>query len=556
MEFSQISLLLVVAAGAGIVAKYLKQPLLIGYLFAGFALAALGIVTDVGVFSGLGQIGVTLLLFLVGLEMNLRELPSIGRVALIVGIGQVAFTSLLGFLLSVLLGFAVLPSIYIAIALSFSSTIIVVKLLGEKNDLASLYGRIATGILLVQDFVAFVLLIFLSGLGKGDLSFVNLFVISFKAIALFILVWALSKKILPNIFEKFVATSPELLFIGSIAWALGASSFVAGPLGFSFEIGGFLAGLALSNLPEHLQIASRTRPLRDFFLTIFFLLLGTAILFGNIGTILVPSLVLSLFVLVGHPVIVMIILGMLGYKKRTSFLAGFTLAQISEFSFILMAMGLVLAHVTETEVATVVMVGAITMTTSTYLILGAEKLYSRLKNYLSIFEKKITYESALMQETSLSDHIILIGSGRTGRNLLSFFLKKKWLFLVVDNNPNVFHRLTAERTPVLFGDIGDEEVLDLAKVDRARLVVSTVSELNENLNLLERIRALKIRPLTIFTASTREEAIKYYEKGAAYVMVPQTVAGEHLRYLFRTYGLSSERFHKIGKGHFNRLISG
>lgn len=555
MEFSQISSLLVVAAIAGIVAKYFKQPLIIGYLLAGFVLAFFGIIKNDAALSGLGQIGVTLLLFLVGLEMNLGELPSIGRVALIVGIGQVAFTTLLGFLLAVLLGFAVLPSLYISIALSFSSTIIVVKLLGEKNDLFSLYGRIATGILLVQDFVAFVLLIFLSGLGKGDLSFVNLFVISFKAIALFILVWALSKKILPNIFERFVASSPELLFIGGTAWALGVSSLVAGPLGFSFEIGGFLAGLALSNLPEHLQIASRTRPLRDFFLTIFFMLLGTSVLFGSIGSIWVPAIVLSLLVLIGHPIIVFILLGLLGYKKRTSFLTGLSVAQISEFSFILMATGLALGHVSEAEVATVVLVGAITMTASTYLILEAKKLYPKLKKYLSIFEKDTTYESVLMEETSLTDHIILIGSGRTGRNLLSFFKKKKWPFLVVDNNPNVFHRLTAERTPVLFGDIGDEEVLDLAKLERARLVVSTVSELNENLNLLERIRTLKIRPLTIFTAKTREEAIKYYEKGAAYVMVPQTIAGEHLRYLFRNYGLSSERFHKIGKGHFNRLIS-
>lgn len=319
MEFSQIAILLVVAAVAGVIARYLKQPLLIGYLFAGFILAFLGVVTDIEVFSGLGQIGVALLLFLVGLEMNIRELPSIGKVALLTGLGQIIFTSGIGFLISRLLGFTILPSMYIAVALTFSSTIIMVKLLSEKNDLASLYGRIAIGFLLVQDFVAVLILMFLAGLGRGDVALGGYLFTFGKALVLFALVWILSKKVLPQIFERLIANSTELLFIGSIAWALGVASFVAGPLGFTLEIGGFLAGLALSNMPEHLQIASRTRPLRDFFLTIFFLLLGTRLLVGNLGEVAAPSLVFSLFVLVGNPVIILIILGLMGYKRRTSF---------------------------------------------------------------------------------------------------------------------------------------------------------------------------------------------------------------------------------------------
>lgn len=197
MEFSQISVLLVVAAIAGIIVRNLKQPLLVGYLFAGFVLATFGLVTDIEVFSGLGQIGVALLLFLVGLEMKLGELPSIGRTALLTGVGQIIFTSVIGFLLASLLGYSTVPAIYIAIALTFSSTIIMVKLLSEKNDLGSLYGRIAIGFLLVQDFVAVALLMFLSGLGNGGFSGISFIAIALKAIVLFTLVWVLSKKILP-----------------------------------------------------------------------------------------------------------------------------------------------------------------------------------------------------------------------------------------------------------------------------------------------------------------------------------------------------------------------
>ena len=453
------------------------------------------------------------------------------------------------------MGFAPLPSLYIAVALTFSSTIIMVKLLSEKNDLASLYGRIAIGFLLVQDSVAVLILMFLAGLGRGDLAFSNYLLTGIKAAILFVLVWTLSKKALPKIFERLIAQSSELLFIGSIAWALGVASFVAGPLGFTLEIGGFLAGLALSNMPEHLQIASRTRPLRDFFLTIFFLLLGTKLIVSGLGSIAGPALVFSIFVLVGNPIIVLIILGLMGYKKRTSFLAGLTVAQISEFSFILMAMGVGLGHLTDSHVGLVILVGIITMTASTYLILGADRIYSKLKGYLSVFERGRTRESAYLKKRPLTAHVVLVGADRTGKQLIPFFTKRKWPFLVVDFNPAIFNRLTAERIPVLFGDIGDEELLELSLIDKASMVISTISNLYDNLNLLSHIRALKVAPISIFTAETRDEAIKYYEAGATYVIVPQAVGGDHLRHIFKTYGASKDRIAKLGKSQFNRLIA-
>src|SRR3990172_2513565 len=335
MEFTQIAALLVVAGIFGIAAKLLRQPLLVGYLFAGIALGIFGIVSDLEVFSVMGKIGVTLLLFLLGLEMNLSELPSIGKVAAVTGLAQILFTSTIGFLIALLLGFSPFASVYIAIALTFSSTIIIVKLLGEKKDLGSLYGKISVGFLLVQDFVVVLILMFLAGLGRGNLGAADYGVITVKALVLFLAVWFLSKKALPVFFERIVSGSTELLFIASIAWALGVASFVAGPLGFTLEIGGFLAGIALSNLPEHLQIASKTKPLRDFFLTIFFLLLGAQLIFnGGIIPILYPSIMFSIFLLVGNPIIVLAILGALGYRKRTSFMAGLNFSPIFLFFFI------------------------------------------------------------------------------------------------------------------------------------------------------------------------------------------------------------------------------
>ena len=555
MEFSQIATLLVVAGVFGLIARLLKQPLLVGYLFAGLFLGLTGLITDVEAFSGLAQIGVALLLFHLGLEMNIRELPAIGKVALFTGIGQIVFTSLIGFLIASALGFDFLPSIYIAIALTFSSTIIMVKLLSEKKDLASLYGKIAVGFLLVQDFVAVVILMFLAGLGRGGRAPVEYILIAIKALILFGLVWTLSKKILPNIFEKLVAHSTELLFIVSIAWALGVASFVAGPLGFSLEIGGFLAGLALSNMPEHLQIAARTRPLRDFFLTIFFLLLGTQLVVpGGILPILPAGIIFSLFVLIGNPIIVLVIMGFLGYRKRTSFLAGLTVAQISEFSFILMALGLGLGHVGQNHVALVIIVGVFTMTVSTYLILGADKIYLKIKKYLSIFERERTRESAYIKPKNLSGHIVLVGSHRSGRTVAAYLQRKNTDFLVVDFNPKVFEQLTAAKIPVVFGDINDTEIMEAASLDRARTVISTISNFTDNLTLLEYLAEIRPKPVSVFTAQTRNEAVKLYEHGATYVVVPEIVAGDYIRHIFEIPGMGKTRLRKMGKSHFNRLL--
>ncbi|MFC1710400.1 cation:proton antiporter, partial [Patescibacteria group bacterium] len=456
MDFSQIAILLVVAATFGIVAKRFRQPILIGYLFAGFVLALLGILNDTSLIVGLGKVGIALLLFLVGLEMNLKELPSIGKVALFTGLIQMSFTFTAATLIAILLGFSVVPAAYIGIAMSFSSTIIIIKLLSEKNDLGSLYGKIAVGFLLVQDLVAILILVFLSGLNGGGNNITSYLLIAVKAIVLLGAVWFLSKKFLPKFFERYIAQSQELLFIVSIAWALGVASLVAGPFGFTLEVGGFLAGLALSNLPEHLEIASRVRPLRDFFLTIFFLGLGSSLVVTGVSGVILPALIFSVLVLIGNPIIMMSVLGFMRFKKRTSFLASVTVAQISEFSLIIVGVGATLGHLTDQHVALTVIVAAITMTASTYLILGANKVYLRLQDKLTIFERKNPKENVLIErEEKLKDHIILVGCDKTGRSLLTLLKKKKISYLIIDFNPSVVEGLIALKEPVIFGDIGD-----------------------------------------------------------------------------------------------------
>ena len=555
MDFSTISALFVVAAVCASIAKMLKQPLLVGYIFAGFLLSYLGLVHELETFSGLGQIGVALLLFLVGLDMDLQDLPSVGKVALFTGLSQIVFTTTTGFLISTLFGYSLISSLYIGIAISFSSTIIIVKLLSEKKDLGSLYGKISVGFLLVQDLVAVIILMFLAGVRSGSMTPAGIGLLTAKGVILLLATWIVSKKILPTLFDKVFASSQELLFIASVAWALGVSAFVGGPLGFTLEIGGFLAGLALSNLPEHLQIASRTRPLRDFFLTIFFMILGTQLVVDNIALILVPSVVFSFLVFVGNPLVIISILGILGYTRRTSFLSGLTVAQISEFSLIIMAMGLAVGHVTNDQVSIVVLVAVATMTLSTYTILGAEKIYKKIHKYLKFFERQHPKETAVNLQNEFKDHVVVIGADRTGKSVIAFLKRKKIPFLVVDFNPKVFKSLDAEKVPCIFGDISELDIFDQAGIHRSRLVLSTISSVQPNLFVLDNINKFRhTRPLTIFTAADREEGLRLYEKGADYVVVPQRVAGEHIRHIIGTYGFSEERIKKLGKSNFNRLI--
>lgn len=555
MGLSEISILLVAAAGFGIVAKIFKQPPLIGYVFAGIFLALSKILVESAATDQLGQIGVTLLLFLVGLQMNIREVPTIGKVALISATAQIVITTLLGLGFSFFLGFNYLTAFYISIALTLSSTIIVVKLLSEKDDLNSLYGKITVGFLLVQDFFVIALIMLLTGVGRGEVSIYNYLILTVKAALLFVSVWLFSKKILPKIFDKFLSGGSELIFIGSIAWALGVASFVSGPLGFSFEIGGFLAGLALSNLPEHLQIASRTRPLRDFFLTLFFLTLGTKIVVPNFISILPTALVLSFFVILVKPLIFLSILGFMGYKRRTSFFSAVSTSQVSEFSFILMGLAAALGHVQMEDVALIILVGVITMIISTYFISSTEKIYVFVKDFLEIFERKSPKEISYLKEIPFNDHVVLVGCDRTGKSLASFFIKDGIPLLVVDFNPKVFERLTADNIPVVFGDINDPDILEITQIEKAKIVISTISNLADNLVLLEHIRRIKNRPITILKAANSEDAVKFYEAGASFVIVPEVVAGEYIRHLLRTYGIAPERIKKMGKSHFNRLMS-
>lgn len=529
----ELAIVILIAAGLGIAAKLFKQPIVLAYIITGIVIGYFGFfhLDNREVFKVFSDLGIMFLLFLVGLEINFTSLRLVGKTSLIVGLAQIVFTFIVGFLIALLFNFNYLHSAYIAIALTFSSTIIIVKLLSEKKDLNSLYGKISIGFLLVQDFVAILILIFLAGVenGKG-LSFDGIFLTIVKGAVLFGLMLWLGRKIFPLIFDK-IARSQELLFLTSLAWCFFVAAVVSHPkIGFSIEIGGFLAGLALANSSEHFQISSRIKSLRDFFILIFFVILGSSLVFSDFSGITLAIIVFSLFVLIGNPLIVLIIMGLLGHRKRTSFLAGVTVAQISEFSLILAAFGLKLGHINEQVVSLITAVGVITISLSTYLIIYADNIFKYLSVYLSIFERRFPKKDHRLK-TGFHKPIILIGSHRIGQGIAYHIPKEK--LLIIDFDPNVISELRRAKYDYLFGDISDEEIFEQADIQNAKLLISTSPDFEDNLTLLNEINRLKknkrdVKLKIILRAQDEKEAEILYQQGVDYALLPHFTSGQYL----------------------------
>lgn len=521
--FTEITIALVLAAVFGFVAYLLRQPPIIGFIFAGLAVGFLSGPNNGGVefIEGLAPIGVALLLFLVGLELDFRDLKNVGLPALITGFGQIIFTFGIGYFIVKALGIATVPALYISIALTFSSTIIVVKLLSEKKDLTSLYGRIVVGFLLLQDFVAILVLVVLAGLQSGDASPL-IFGLTLIKGAVLVAVTFLGSRFLPKLLDR-VGRSQEMLYLFSIAWVLGIAA-ITDFVGLSIEVGGFLAGVALANSSEHFQIGARMRPIRDFFLILFFVGLGTKMLVAGAVTAIVPAIVLSLFVLIGNPLIVMLLMGALGYRARTSFLASLTVAQISEFSLIIAALGLRLGHLETTHTALITFVGILTIFASSYFIIYGERIYKTLKPFLKLFEfrRKLIEESSLEKE--FEDHVVLVGVHRTGRSILKALMDNGEDFVALDFDPLIVRELKGKDVPVMYGDVSDEEIQNIVGLRKARLIISTVPDKKDNMIILES----KGQARAIVTANNEDDAKEFYKKGASYVILPHFSGGWEL----------------------------
>ena len=493
--FSEFALLLMMSAAAGAFSLWLRQPVLIAYIVIGIVVgpAVLGLVTAHDQIDLLAQVGVAMLLFVVGLKLDLKHIRHIGPVALATGLGQLAFTIVIGFLIVLAMGKGWIEALYIAVALTFSSTIIIVKLLSDKHEIDSLHGRIAVGFLIVQDLAVVIAMMVMSAM-RGDAGEGSLLSLAGSlGLRIGIAVaglYLLMRFVLPRVVAR-MAQSQELLLIFAVAWGTGLAA-LGEWAGFSKEAGAFLAGFSLASTHYRNAINARLTGIRDFLLLFFFIDLGSKLDFSTLGNELWPALTLSLFVLVGNPLIVMAIMGYMGYRKRTGFLCGLTVAQISEFSIIFVAMGISLGHLDKSALGLTTLVGLITIALSTYAILYSHPLYEKLAAWLGVFERKRPFRELAVaterHDLEMAD-VIVVGLGRYGSRLALRLQAAELKVLGVEYDPEAVRKLRRRGLPVRYGDCTTSEFIESLPVRDTRWIVSTLPDMASNHDLLDGLRA-------------------------------------------------------------------
>lgn len=534
--FYETAIILSLAAVLGILGQRLRQPLVIMFLATGILAgpACLGVIRNYEQIELLASIGIALLLFIVGLRLDLNLIRTTGTVALATGLGQIVFTSVIGFVIALALGLSVVGAVYVAVALTFSSTIIIVKLLSDKREIDALHGRIAVGFLIVQDIAAILALVALttfgSGLARGQSPVTTSLLMALKGAGLLVGIGLLMRYVLPRLLAK-LAQSQEMLVLFAIAWAVlvGAASE---SLGFSKEIGAFLAGISLATTEFRDAISAKLVSLRDFLLLFFFIHLGARLDWSTVGAQLGASLWLSLFVLIGNPLIVLIIMGAMGYRRRTSFLAGLTVAQISEFSLIVGALGVSLGHISRETMGLITLVGVVTIFASTYMILYSQPLYQLLSPALRIFERKNPYRETTGDTAGPAGpmdaavDVILVGLGNYGSGLAERLLERRMHIVGVDFDPQALERWRARGVSVLYGDMADPEVFEQLPMRIARWVVSTVRSRDVSFALLAVLKQRGYQGKVALTAADQAEATLYERAGVHAILRPFSDAAE------------------------------
>jgi Kef-type K+ transport system membrane component KefB len=541
---SNIGLAFVIATLFAFIAKVLKQPLILAYLLAGVVIGpqiGFAWVKDKETIELISEIGLILLLFIIGLEIDLRKLLGAGRTLLVTGISQFLLCVAMGIGLAILMGFTPRSDnfdwLYLAVTLALSSTLIVVKLLYDKFELTTLPGRITLGILVCQDIWAIVFLALQPNL--HDPRFDTLLQSFIKGVGLVFLTLAISRYVLPRLFS-FVAKVPELLLIAALAWCFLVSG-AADWLGLSREMGALIAGVSMSTFPYNVDVIAKVINIRDFFVTLFFVALGMKIPQPTL-TIVTAAVGMSLFVLVSRLLAVFPVLYLLGNGLRASLISSINLAQMSEFSLVIASLGLTLKHISPQLVGTLTLVFAITSVLSIYLIVYNHEIQHQLAWWLEKIGFATGRDSAAdlaLQEEGNS--IVFLGCFREASSILhEMELQSKGVngpgvlgqTLVIDFNPLVLRELKRRGIKCLYGDVAHMDTLHHAHIHSTKIVACTISDAilrgTTNLRLLRQARRLCPDAQVIAAADNIAMAIELYEQGADFVYIARLHSARHM----------------------------
>ncbi len=547
--FIQLGLVVILAALAAFILRLLRQPQIIAYVLVGILLSPLlHLITNTSVIASMSTIGIAFLLFLVGLEMDIKALKNVALVSTIGGAIQIAILFVLGYLIALLLGFLSIEAAYIGLMVSFSSTMVVMKLFSDQRELNTLHGRIAIGILLLEDIIAILALSILTSVNGFEISLLVMALLKF--LSLFAVAFIASKYLFPSLF-RFCAKHQELLLIMSLAVCF-LFSFGFYALGFSIAVGAFIAGVSLGNLDYNLEIIGKVKSLRDFFSLIFFVSLGMGLSFAALKGLWVPLVILLGLVLIIKPLITMTICSLFKYTKKPAFYTALSLAQISEFSLVIAAQGLLLGHLSQDLFSLIVVIALVTMSLTSYFIKYDYWFYNLLQKPLKLFDA-FTTQGMEYLPSEVKPKIVLCGYNRIGYSILQGLEDERKRILIVDFNPEVISELVKEGHHSIYGDVTDEEIMARMNLKHLELLISTVPDVSDNLLLIRKVKEVNLKASVIVTASDIDEALKLYEQGADYVILPHFLGGEHVSNMITKLRISRIQLPEEKKRHIRHL---
>lgn len=533
---SDIALCIIAAWLAGVLCQMVRQPLLIAYLVAGFAIGPHGLrfVTDPESIRTISEIGLALLLFMIGLEMDLKKMLGAGRVITVTALAQIAGCVAIGWLFFGLLGPAAgwLEALYLAVALAMSSTVIIIKLLHDKRELETLAGRVTLGILVLQD--VFVILFLAIQPNLKDPAAGPLALAFGKVLLLVGAAYGASRFVLPPVFRK-IARQPELVLVGALSWCFAMSGFAA-HLGLSREMGALVAGVMLSTFPYTLDVVAKVTNIRDFFVTLFFVALGMIIPLPT-ADYLLWMLVFGLVLVASRLLTVFPALFAMRQGHRMSLLPAIHLSQLSELSLVLLAIGKASGDVSERSVGIAAFAFAFLAVTSTYGILKSDPLVRRVSPVLAkLGLPDLPGGHADAGHDGNPRQIFLLGFFETASSLVEEIARDRPDLLprlkVIDFNPETIAKLRARGIEAIYGDISQRDVLEHAGIGHAEAILCTLPDSvlrgTSNRKLLKQLRELNPAARVIVHAGRIADVAGFYEEGASHVLTPRLLEAREL----------------------------
>jgi Kef-type K+ transport system membrane component KefB len=527
-----ITLCILFAWGLGLLAHFSRQPLILAYLIAGFFIGPFGMgwVKSQESIQIISELGLIFMLFMIGLEIDLKKIIRAGRVILFAAGSQLLGGCILGVLffmgISRALGGGGFDGLYLAIACTLSSTVIIVKVLYEKRELDTLPGRITLGVLVLQDIFAILFLAVQPSLADLQVSVILLSI--GRVVALVVTALALSRYVLPPLFHQ-IARRPELVLLGALAWCFLIGE-IAELLHLSREMGSLVAGVSISTFPYALDVTAKVTTLRDFFITLFFVALGMTIPIPN-GSVIGLALIIAAFTVVSRIVTTFTPLYFLKQGLRASLLPAINLAQISEFSLVVIQTGITAGHIKTQSASAASFAFVILAVLSTFIMMRSDQIVRMAIGPLKRMGLR-DLDHVDADEAEEGGHgegrrILILGFFRAASALLSEIERQNPGLLdqigVVDFNPVVFQNLAKRGVHVTYGDISNVDTLVHAGVAKAEIIILSVPDSllkgANNEKLVRHVRSLNETAKIISTADLLSDVADQYAAGADYVVV-------------------------------------